>query len=198
MPDPDVFPLSTDSYLEVLGVGASVDDASLSAAWRARSRRWHPDRFALSDAATRESAEWAAALANDAYRALADPFDRAAYLLLRHRAERPEALKGRVPATLFAEMLEIQEMVEEAVEAADAVAAADGLQRILGDLESRLRALKEQLRSAFRDFDTGDVDASLDSMREVVAVHGYLRRASETVDNALRTIAPTASGPTGA
>lgn len=188
MSDSGRFPQSTDSYLEVLGVCASVGDVELTAAWRACSRRWHPDRFALSDPETRETAEWAASLANDAYRALANPFDRAGYLLLRHRGVRADALKGSAPAGLFAEMLEIQEVVEDALESADHCAAVDVLGRTKASLDERVRGLSERLQAAFHDVDNGAMESGLDAMQQVMAIHGYLRRASETVERALESL----------
>jgi len=137
---------------------------------------------------TREAAEWAAALANDAYRALANPFDRAAYLLLRHRGVRPDALKGSAPADLFARMLAIQEAVEDALESGDRTAAVSDLERTGVAVDDQIRGLAERLQFAFSDYDAGSRDPGLDVMQEVVAIHGYLRRASETVAKALQSL----------
>ena len=184
----DDFPGATASYLDVLGVGAAANRDLLAAALRERSRRWHPDRFALDCPEVRDAAEWACALANDAFRVLADPFDRAAYLLLRHRGVRPDGLKSLAHASLFAEMLEIQEQVEEVLERGDAVAGSKALSAVMADLSEQISGLSERLRGAFGQYDSGAVEPALDSMAEVVAVHGYLRRAADTVHGALASL----------
>jgi molecular chaperone HscB len=185
----DDFPGATASCLDVLGVGAAANRDQLAAALRERSRRWHPDRFALDSPEVRDAAEWACALANDAFRVLADPFDRAAYLLLRHRGVRPDGLKSLAPASLFAEMLEIQEQVEEVLDRGDAVAGSKALSTVMADVSEQISGLSERLRFAFTEYDSGAFETALDSMAEVVAVHGYLRRAADTVQRALSTFA---------
>ncbi|MFM7322444.1 MAG: DnaJ family molecular chaperone [Armatimonadota bacterium] len=184
-PDPP-FPDVGASSLEVLGVGASVDADTLAKALRTRLRAWHPDRFSLGDAARREEAEWASALANDAYRRLADPFDRAETLLSSERGVRPDAFKDRVGPNFFAEMLEIQERCGEFEEgtAADAAAQA-ALERDLAVLDAQWSGLLAELHRQFGEFDSGDRESALDAMAEVAAVRGYLRRAREAVTRCL-------------
>jgi molecular chaperone HscB len=50
------------------------DDALLTRRFHELSRRFHPDRFGTFDAATQTIALQNAALVNDAYRTLRDPF----------------------------------------------------------------------------------------------------------------------------
>ena len=178
-PDP-VFPDASASCFEVLGVGASVDDATLSRALRSRLRTWHPDRFGADDETLRAEAEWASALANDAFRRLADPFDRAEYLLLLERGVRPDALKSRVDPELFGDMLEIQERCED-LDGTDAPGLRAALESDLVRLERDIAALASRLALAFEEYDAGSTDSALEAISDVVPVRGYLRRARESV-----------------
>jgi len=175
------FPAVTDSYLVVLGVGARVGREELAAALRERSRRWHPDRFALAEPQVREAAQFAAAAANDAYRTLLNPVDRASYLLLRHRGTRPDRLKQSVSPDVLAQMLDLQECVEEAREAGDPVAAQSRLVPWETDLLERMESLHRELDTAFADYDAGHVEEALNRIEPVLALHGYLRRGLELV-----------------
>ena len=104
----------TASYLEILGVGASVGDAELTAQFRTLSRRFHPDRFAAADTQTQDEALTSTALINDAYRTLKDPFTRAEYLLRRERGVKLGELRhSKPPQLLFATVMELQEALIE-------------------------------------------------------------------------------------
>lgn len=185
---PDIaFPAESASCFEVLGVAVSVDDASLASALRRRLRAWHPDRFGTAAQALREDAELASALANDAFRRLADPFDRGEYLLFLERGIRPDALKTRMDPEFFGEMMEIQERCDAISGVSDPSSGPirDSLEADRKRLESEIAGLISKLRKAFAAYDSGDRDGVLDQISEVVAVRGYLRRALEAVRRAL-------------
>lgn len=176
------FPSPTDGYLEILGVGAAVDEATLTRRWQALTRLYHPDRYGAADPRVQADALLACALVNDAYRTLRDPFARAEYLLRRERSLRPDDLKARPPQDLFAEILEAQERIADADDDPEARAALPGLR---ARFQSAYDALRADLSTHFADYDAGRVDAALDGMAAVAGTRGYLRRALENVGAAL-------------
>lgn len=82
-----------------------VDRDVLEAAWRDRSRRVHPDRFARASAVERRmSLQWTALL-NDARRTLRDPTSRAWYLATG-QARPPEVGGPPMPADFLEQVFD--------------------------------------------------------------------------------------------
>ena len=73
----------TRNHFELFGlpVRYAIDADALEVAFRELQRSVHPDRHAASDDASRRLSLQAAARVNEAYRTLADPVERARYLL---------------------------------------------------------------------------------------------------------------------
>ena len=71
------------NHFELLGlpVGYSLDPARLERSYRDLQTRVHPDRHAAASEAERRVAMQWATRANEAYRTLRDPLERARYLL---------------------------------------------------------------------------------------------------------------------
>jgi molecular chaperone HscB len=173
------------SYFEILGVPMAADETTLSRHYRELSRRYHPDRWATADAATQTAALDAAALVNDAYRTLKDPFARAEYLMRRERGTRPDDTKDsqKPPQELFARVLELQETLMEYQEARldDDEATTARLRPTLEEAKTEFGAayagMVDRLHSLFARWDAGDDrNAVLDGIAEVVGTRGYLRR----------------------
>jgi molecular chaperone HscB len=187
-------PLSpTASYFDLLGVPVAADEATLSERFRELSRRYHPDRFGTADAATQTTALQNAALINDAYRTLRDPFARAEYLLRRERGTRPDDTKNqKPPQELFAQVLELQESLMEYQEA-HMEDDADTLVRLRPQLveakqefEAAYRGMAERLHDLFHRYDTGiGREKVLDELAEVAGTRGYLRRVLTNLDKTL-------------
>ena len=178
------FPDPTLSFFEILGVGAGASDDELSTAFRTLSRKYHPDRFASADPETQAEALATAALISDAYRTLKDPFTRAEYLLKWTRGWTPGDARGfRPPPGLFAEVMEIQEAVEE-------FSGGDESRRS-ELLAARLRfadlydASRGELTALFASYDAGNTKSALDFIEQVSAVRGYFKRVITNVDAAL-------------
>jgi molecular chaperone HscB len=193
-------PLSpTASYFEVLGVPVAATDAELTRRFHELSRRYHPDRWATADAATQAIALDSAALLNDAYRTLKDPFARAQYLLRRERSEgigpddtRNSAQAPPPPQALFAQVLELQEALMEFQEARleDDQAVLERLRPALVQaretFEAAYNSLRERLGDLFVRWDAGtDRTAVLENIAEVIGTRGYLRRVLTNLDAAL-------------
>jgi molecular chaperone HscB len=188
-------PLSpTDSYFEILDVPVSADDALLTRRFHELSRLYHPDRWATADISTQTAALEASALVNDAYRTLRDPFTRAEYLLRRERGTRPDDLKetAKPPQELFAEVLELQELLMEFQEAQseDDSEVMDSLRPQLWEakitFEQAYGEKAEALRDLFAQWDSGsDREGVLNHIAEIIGTRGYLRRVLTNLQRVL-------------
>lgn len=187
-------PLSpTASYFDILGVGVGATDAELTARFHDLSRRYHPDHWATADAATQSAALDSAALINDAYRTLKDPFARAEYLLRRERGMRPDDSRDqKPPQELFAQVLELQESLMEYQEAhgEEDDATLDRLRPVLlaakTEFEAAYAVMASRLDDLFRRWDAGaDRNRLLDELAEVVGTRGYLRRVLTNLEKTL-------------
>lgn len=177
----------TAGYFEILGVGAAVDDETLTARFREQVRRFHPDRFAAADEDDQLDALTSTALVNDAYRTLRDTFTRAEYLLRAERNARPDDKRTAAPQALFAQVLEVQELLMEFQEAR-AEGDADTLTRLRpelsalrDDFQAAYDALKARLGDLFAQYDAGQRDTALDGIEVIVGERGYLRRVLENL-----------------
>ena len=116
----------------------SVTPQEVDQAWRARSRRDHPDRFAGKEAVERRmSLQWTAAI-NSARRALRDPISRGWYLATGQARPRDE---GGAP--LDADFLEtvFDLQVQAAADPEGVRAQAAWLRdRVMADIDGILRA----------------------------------------------------------
>ena len=195
MPDP-LEPLSpTTSYFALLGVPVAANDETLSRCFKELSRRYHPDRWAGADTQTQTIALDGAALINDAYRTLRDPFARAEYLLRRERGMSPDDTKGtgaKPPQELFAQVLELQETLMEYQEArldddeATMTRLRPTLQDAHAEFEAAYNALRDRLQPLFARWDTGnDRAAVLDAIAQIVGTRGYLRRVLTNLSGTL-------------
>ena len=102
-------------YFELLGLQREyrIDEARLTAAFRAITRNIHPDRFSGQPAEVRALATRLSAEINEGYRVLKDPVRRAGYLL--ELAGGPSATEIReVPGDVLAEVMMLRENAEEA------------------------------------------------------------------------------------
>jgi molecular chaperone HscB len=142
----------TTSHFELLGLPErfALDAPTLEAAYLARSRDAHPDRFAAAPAAERVAAVQRAMALNDAYQVLRRPVRRAEYLLGRHGLAigDHERLDDH---RLLVEILELREELAEA-RAAGAAGRVSALER---RMKGHHRALVEALGARFAEVDGG-------------------------------------------
>jgi len=124
-----------------LPVAFSIDTATLEQGYRALQTRVHPDRFAAAPPAERRAAMQWATRANEAYRTLRDPIDRARYLLQLRGYDTEEETNTAMPPDFLMQQMEWRESVAAArtargVPALDALAGAIGAEReaLLGQL----------------------------------------------------------------
>lgn len=182
------------NYFDILGVPVAAHEAELTRRFRELSRKYHPDRWARADAATQSAALDAAALINDAYRTLRDPFTRAEYLLRRERGVNLAENKGtaKPPQELFAQVLELQEALMEFREAQmeDDDATLTRLRPVLesarAEFDAAYQGMADRLQTLFAAWDAGtDREKTLDALAEVVGTRGYLRRVLGNLNDTL-------------
>jgi molecular chaperone HscB len=127
------------NYFELFELPAryALDMAALDHAYRTVQARVHPDRHASADEAQKRLAMQWATRANDAYRTLRDPLQRAVYMLgLRGIDVGAQDNTAMEPAFLMAQ-IDWRERIEDA----DAAGNIDALDALLAELrdEERVR-----------------------------------------------------------
>lgn len=131
------------NHFELFGLAPSfaLDAGALDRAFRELQAKVHPDRFAQAgDAERRASMQWSTR-ANEAYRLLKDPVERARYLLELHGVDTGFDTDTAMPADFLARQIELREALEEAKAARDGAA----LEAIGRDLAAWSRALEAEL-----------------------------------------------------
>ena len=136
-------PHSAD-YFDLLSVPKlyAIDEAMLSAAFRAIARSVHPDRFGgerdeVHRLATRLSAE-----INQAFNVLKDPVKRADYMLELTGGPGAAGLR-EVPHGLLAEVMVLREQIDEAKAAGDTAAIDDHRTALAERREATIRQIAE-------------------------------------------------------
>jgi molecular chaperone HscB len=182
-------------YFEVFGLPRKlqVDLDALQSRFYELSRRHHPDFHQGADAATQAQALEASALVNRAYRALRDPVARVQYLIALEegREVREETTaKPKLPMDLLAEMLEVQETLEEAKAGGLTDETTGRLRAERQRLEDRRRAEETALIAAAAEWDAA-VDAGQDRapllgrFKQRLAARAYLGTVIDDLTQAL-------------
>ena len=187
--------MAIDDYFAVFGLPRKliVDGEALRARFYDLSRTHHPDFHQGADADAQAATLARSALVNRAYRALRDPLSRVEYLVaLEEGRDTREGATARptAPRELLAEMLEVQEALEEA--------KAAGMDEQAG---ARLRAERERLQERKREEEeaivgrTADWDAALGAgadrrpllewFKARLAARAYLRTVIDDLSEAL-------------
>jgi molecular chaperone HscB len=172
----------TRNHFELLGlpVAYAVDAAALDRAYRELQGRVHPDRFASAGEAERRVAMQWATRANEAYRTLRNPIDRARYLLGLKGFDTGEESNTSMPPDFLMQQMEWRESAEEGKARKDAAA----LEALRGELEAsraEMHALLARALGGDRNYDAGcslvrklrfldkleaEIDEALESMLE--------------------------------
>ena len=193
-----LLPLSAQAdFFNVMGLGAkrmSIEPGSLEEPFYALSRLLHPDRYQMREAEERRIAEERTAALNLAYSALRDPVARAQYILRLEGGLESEPT-GRPPAELLAEVMELQERVE------DYRSAGEESRKVLGDeltearreLEARWEAMEADLQETFCLWDRRVVEEGseedkaplLERLRTILTHRRYLTTTIRDIAAAL-------------
>ena len=165
------------NHFELLGLPAryAVDATSLERGYRELQTRVHPDRFAAASEPERRVAMQWAARANEAYRTLRNPVERARYLLGLKGYDTEEESNTAMPPDFLMQQMEWREAVAEARGARN----ADALKRLRDDIgESRVGMLRMLERAL-------DADADLDAGCSLVRKLRFLDKIEEEIDDGL-------------
>jgi molecular chaperone HscB len=168
------------NHFDLLGLPATyaVDPARLERAYRELQGHVHPDRFAAATEAERRVAMQWATRANEAYRTLRDPVDRARYVLSLKGFDTGEESNTAMPPDFLMQQMEWRESVAEARAARDA---------------SRLRALHAEIaedRAAMIALlgKALDREANYDAGCSLVRKLRFLDKLDEEIDEALERL----------
>jgi molecular chaperone HscB len=155
-----------------------LDVAELDARYRNVQGQVHPDRFAHAGAAERRlSMQWATH-ANEAYRALKKPLERAKYLLHLAGHDVQAENNTAMPADFLMEQMEWREAVMEARGGGDHHELERLHNRLRADLDRRYAELGELFDVA------GDLDAATDCVRRLM----FLEKLLHEIDDALASL----------
>jgi molecular chaperone HscB len=144
------------NHFELLGlpVAYAIDAAALDRAYRELQGRVHPDRFATASEAERRVAMQWATLANEAYRTLRNPVDRARYLLGLRGFETDEESNTAMPADFLMQQMEWREGVEEGKARRDR-AALEALRNEIEASREEMQGLLARALGGERNYDAG-------------------------------------------
>ena len=133
-------------FFTLMGLPQSyaIDTARLDSAYRELQARVHPDRFVSgTDAEKRLAMQWATH-ANEAYRTLRRPLDRARYLLKLRGVDTGEQDNTAMPAEFLMQQMEWREAVAD-------VANAAQLDALVATFAAERRRLFAELADALTD-----------------------------------------------
>jgi molecular chaperone HscB len=168
------------NHFELLGlpIAYSVDPARLERGYHDLQTRVHPDRFASgSDAERRVAMQWATR-ANEAFRTLRDPLERARYLLRLKGYDTGEESNTAMPPDFLMQQMEWRESVAEARAACD----ARGLERLHHELAQDRAGMLDLLARAL------DREANYDAGCSLVRKLRFLGKIDEEIDAALESL----------
>ncbi len=133
--------MAGDNHFSLFGLPArfALDDAALEAAWRDVAARVHPDRFATASAVERRVAMQWAARANEAYRVLRDPMQRARYLCEQAGVDLQTESNTSMDGAFLMQQMEWRELLDDARQDVQA------RERLDAELQAARQAMRQQL-----------------------------------------------------
>jgi molecular chaperone HscB len=170
------------NHFELFGLplAYAVDPVRLEQGYRDLQTQVHPDRFASGSEAERRVAMQWATRANEAYRALRDPLERARYLLHLKGFDTGEDSNTAMPADFLMQQMEWRETVAEANAACD----VHELQHLHTRIAAERKQMLEQLAKAL------DRESNYDAGCSLVRKLRFLDKIGEEIDEALERLQP--------
>jgi molecular chaperone HscB len=138
----------------------ALDAGSLERAYFEIQHKVHPDRHASGGDAERRAAMQWTTRANEAYRTLKDPLERARYLLELNGVDVAFETNTAMPGDFLVQQMELREGIEDAAAKKDA-AALDSLRTGLATLRQAIEA---------------DLAALIDEKRDYAGASGLVRK----------------------
>jgi molecular chaperone HscB len=165
------------NHFELLGIAPrfALDSASLERSYRDLQSRVHPDKFAAATEPERRVAMQWAARANEAYRTLRHPVERARYLLSLKGFDTEEESNTSMPADFLMQQMEWREAVAEARAAGDAQELARLRSSLAESRQDMLRLLEVSI----------DRESNFDAGCSLVRKLRFLDKVEEEIDAAL-------------
>jgi molecular chaperone HscB len=164
-------------HFELLGIPVryAVDAARLERGYRDLQSQVHPDRFASATEAERRVAMQWATRANEAFRTLKDPLERARYLLQLKGYDTEEESNTAMPPDFLMQQMEWREAVADARSGSDAKELARLRDEIAQARADMLRVLERAL----------DADANFVAGCSLVRKLRFLAKLGEEIDEAI-------------
>lgn len=154
----------------------ALDLAQLESAYRNVQAQVHPDRFAHRPEAERRVAMQWATHANEAFRALRNPLERARYLLKLRGAEIDAERNTAMSSAFLMQQMEWREAVEEAGQDAEA------LGRLARDLERDERVMLEDMARALDE--ANDLAQAAELVRRLM----FMEKLRHEIEDALAAL----------
>lgn len=165
----------------------NVTPEVLSEAFRAESRKYHPDRFYTKSPAEKRYAMARTTDITEAYRTLKDRVGRASYLLRTFGKTIDQTGTAADDPLLLMEVMEAREQTQDL--AAQGAAATDELTSLFNAFDAKVRAVETEIDQAFAAIDAGaDPEKVVDTIRRVVIRHRYLSGTRDEIQRALRGV----------
>lgn len=142
-----------DDHFSLFGLPEryALDLDALTLAWRDVAARVHPDRFATASAPERRVAMQWSSRANEAYRTLRDPLERARYMCERAGVDLQTETNTAMSGEFLMQQMTWREMLDDARQARD-VDAFDALENELEQARAQLARSLTDLIDNQRDF----------------------------------------------
>lgn len=154
----------------------ALDLAQLESAYRNVQAQVHPDRFAHRPEAERRVAMQWATHANEAFRALRNPLERARYLLKRRGVEIDAERNTAMSSAFLMQQMEWREAVEEAGQDVDA------LGRLAKDLARDERVMLEDMARALDE--ANDLPQAAELVRRLM----FMEKLRHEIEDALAAL----------
>jgi len=163
-----------NDHFELFGLppAFALDVDALDRAYRGVQERVHPDRHASGGDADRRAAMQWTMRANEAYRTLKDPMERARYLLELNGVDVAFETNTAMPADFLVRQMELREALEEAGEAGD----VEGLEALRAGIRSDALAIEGELAELL------DRRHDYEAAGALVRKLKFLRRLDEEID----------------
>ena len=175
------------NHFELLGLPAryALDAANLERGYRDLQSQVHPDKFAAASEPERRVAMQWAARANEAYRTLRNPVERARYLLGLNGFDTEEETNTSMPADFLMQQMEWREAAAQARSTRD----AQELERLHAALSESRAEMLNLLERAL------DRDANFDAGCSLVRKLRFLDKLDEEIEAALDSGATAGARP---
>jgi molecular chaperone HscB len=173
------------NHFELMGLplAYAVEHGRLEQAYRALQGRVHPDRHATGGQAERRVAMQWAARANEAYRTLRHPVDRARYLLSLKGYDTGEESNTSMPPEFLMQQMQWREALEAGRDAAD----ASQLEALRVAIEAERQVMLALLARAL------DAERNYEAGCALVRKLRFLDKLEASIDDALADIEEAAS-----